>query len=88
MPYVVCCAQVVESDSRVGEIHANSENFDTKAEASFKYLQVGDGNQYCIALNGAANDCVVLSHNVAGSRQHLVPRLPEPSSIPTGCANC
>jgi hypothetical protein len=32
--------QVVEDDSRVAEIHANSENFDTKAEASFKYLQV------------------------------------------------
>jgi hypothetical protein len=32
--------QVVEHDTRVAEIHANSETFDSKAEASFKYLQV------------------------------------------------
>jgi hypothetical protein len=34
--------QVVESDAKVAEIHANSETFDSKAELSFKYLQVRD----------------------------------------------
>ncbi|PSC76268.1 sodium phosphate symporter [Micractinium conductrix] len=31
---------VVETDARVAEIHASAEVFDTKAETSFKYLQV------------------------------------------------
>jgi hypothetical protein len=38
-----CCAdnlQVVQTDERVAEIHANAEVFDRKAELSFKYLQV------------------------------------------------
>jgi hypothetical protein len=34
--------QVVETDAKVAEIHANSESFDSKAELSFKYLQVCD----------------------------------------------
>jgi hypothetical protein len=32
--------QVIETDARVAEIHANAEVFDRKAELSFKYLQV------------------------------------------------
>lgn len=33
--------QVIEEDAKIGDIHANSERFDTKSELSFKYLQVG-----------------------------------------------
>ncbi len=40
-----CSLQVVETDERVAEIHANSEQFDNKAETSFKYLQVGRGGR-------------------------------------------
>lgn len=32
--------QVLETDARVAEIHASTETFDSKAELSFKYLQV------------------------------------------------
>lgn len=32
--------QVIQEDARIGEIHNNSETFDSKAELSFKYLQV------------------------------------------------
>jgi hypothetical protein len=34
--------QVIETDDKVAEIHKNSETFDSKAELSFKYLQVCD----------------------------------------------
>lgn len=32
--------QVIETDARIADIHANSESFDPKSELSFKYLQV------------------------------------------------
>lgn len=32
--------QVIETDAKIADIHANSESFDSKAELSFKYLQV------------------------------------------------
>jgi hypothetical protein len=35
-----CCVQVIDTDERVAEIHANAEMFDRKAELTFKYLQV------------------------------------------------
>jgi hypothetical protein len=43
---MLCCVwcdavQVIEEDAKIGDIHANSERFDTKSELSFKYLQVG-----------------------------------------------
>ena len=39
-PFFLSFVQVVETDERVAAIHANSESFDSKAETSFKYLQV------------------------------------------------
>jgi hypothetical protein len=36
-------AQVIEEDTKIADIHANSESFDSKAELSFKYLQVRKG---------------------------------------------
>jgi hypothetical protein len=43
--------QVIETDERVAEIHANAEVFDRKAELSFKYLQVRQRQQTAVARN-------------------------------------
>jgi hypothetical protein len=42
-----CCVavQVIETDQKIADIHANSESFDSKAELSFKYLQVRRAQQ-------------------------------------------
>jgi sodium-dependent phosphate transporter len=54
---------VVETDERVAQIHANSEQFDSKAETSFKYLQVctACANSFAHGSNEVANSVGALA---------------------------
>lgn len=87
LPLCPCCLlQVVDTDQRVAELHANSEQFDSKAETSFKYLQVRTGCtarfSSCPHLRGgqeAQHGCT--SNITCASTSRL------PTQVCTACAN-